>query len=134
MVPYREMVKGSILQNKNQVVRACQTMGFLKPEDTPDLVNRFLELCYEICEPFFEVGQPWANPNLTDENGDYDWAASDLPTRLAKKGTQVAFAAKFRTPPQEVVFLDRKMTGLFIFLQKLKVRFNGRTLIGPYLK
>lgn len=133
MIPYREMVRGSILQDRNRVINACQTMGFLAPDDSAELVSHFVELCYEICEPFFLVGQPWANTKLMDNEGNYDWALSDLPTRLAKKGTQVAFASKFRAPPQEVLFLDRKMTGLFIFLQKLKVKFNGRTLVAPYL-
>lgn len=133
MIPYREMVRGSILQDRDRVIRACTQMGFLKETDPSDLVQHFVELCYEICEAFYLPGQPFSNPKLTDPSGAYDWAASDLPTRLAKKGTQVAFAAKFRPPPQEVVFLDRKMTGLFIFLQKLRVKFNARKMLEPYL-
>lgn len=133
IIPYRDMVRGSIRQDKALVVRTCQEMGFLAETDPPDLVDQFVNLCYEICEPFLLLGQPFANPRLMNKDGVYDWAASDLPSRLAKRGTQVAFAAKFRPPPPEVVFLDRKMTGLFIFLQKLQVRLNGRVMIEPYL-
>jgi hypothetical protein len=49
----------------------------------------------------------------------YDWGASDLPKRVAKKGGEMILKFKLRGPPREIVFLDRKMAGVFIFLSTL---------------
>ena len=45
----------------------------------------------------------------------------------------MAFSFKLRPPPREIVFLDRKMGGIFIFLSVLKARFNAAEVLDPYL-
>jgi hypothetical protein len=38
-----------------------------------------------------------------------------------------------RSPPKEVVFLDRKMAGMFTFLSVLNAKFDSRKLLAPHL-
>jgi hypothetical protein len=66
-------------------------------------------------------------------DGMYDWGASDLPKRVATLGKHIAFNYKLRTPPRELVFLDRKLGGAFIFLSALKCKMDARPLLQSYL-
>lgn len=113
LVHYQNLMLGGVTRDARLVEKGGRGLGLLQPEDTLALVNDYVELCYLLCEPF-----------ATSEA--YDWGVSDLPKRVAAKVTHVAFSYKLRAPPREIVFLDRKLGGVFIFLSVLKCRWNGR--------
>ena len=96
-------------------------MGFLKDEDPAELEQVFVDLCELVTEPF--LGQD-----------PYDFGKSDLPMRAIKKGSELALKFKLRPPPPELVFLDRKMGGVYTFLKVLDTRFPGGHLVEKYLK
>ncbi len=122
---YRRMVRGALNRDPGQVHAAAEALGFLQAGDPDELREIFVELCELIVEPFQEG---------VDAGGQgYDWAKSDLPQRVAKVGTRMAFLFKLRQPPREVVFLDRKMGGVFILLKVLRARFPVRGLLEKYL-
>lgn len=136
---YLELVAGAHERDSVRLFNAAKRMGFLTDEDSEELRTHFTEFCYLITEPFYppsmktgpnEFGGP---PELYDKDGAYIWGESDLPKRVAKKGTQLAMSARFRSPPREIVFLDRKLGGIFIYLSVLKVRIRGRDVIRKYL-
>jgi predicted unusual protein kinase regulating ubiquinone biosynthesis (AarF/ABC1/UbiB family) len=116
--PYYQMVLGAYWKDREALWKGATRLGFLQPEDSPELLNHFADLCFLITEPF---------------SGEYDWGASDLPRRAASKGTQMAVRFRLRSPPREIVFLDRKMGGIFIFLSVLRAKFDAREVIAPYL-
>ncbi len=64
----------------------------------------------------------------------YDWGASDLPLRIKQKGGAMAFEFKLRPPPREIVFVDRKLVGVFFVLNRLRVRWDGRGMLQRYLE
>lgn len=116
---YQAMVRGAFLRDGDQVKKAALELGFLEPQDPLDLQDEFVELCELIMEPF---------------SGDsYDWGVSDLPKRVARKGSRIILNFRLRLPPREIVFLDRKMGGIFIFLAVLKVKINGREILAKFL-
>jgi len=160
---YLEMVAGAHEGDPARLVRAATRMGFIAHEDSEDLKAHFVEFCYLITEPFYSpgpagmimghsgAGQPGdagklgglrrerggprvgGPKELYDDQGAYIWGDSDLPKRVAKKGAQLVVSARFRSPPREIVFLDRKLGGIFIFLSVLKVRIRGSEVIRKYL-
>ncbi len=119
--PYRAMVKAAYRRDRQALFQAAREVGFLEPEDSEELLNGFADLVLLITEPFESSLQP------------YDWGASDLPKRLATRGAQVAFQFKLRSPPREIIFLDRKMGGVFVFASVLKARFDARAALARYL-
>ncbi|MEO5968656.1 MAG: AarF/ABC1/UbiB kinase family protein [Bdellovibrionia bacterium] len=136
---YLELVAGAHERNPNRILKAAVQMGFITDDDKEELKNTFIEFCYLITEPFYppsmragseEFGGP---PELYDSEGAYIFGNSDLPQRVAKKGAQLAVSARFRSPPREIVFLDRKLGGIFVFLSVLNVRISGREVIRKYL-
>ncbi len=118
---YRVMVHGSFHGKREDIRRGATLMGFLKDEDPAELEQVFVDLCELVTEPF--LGQE-----------PYDFGKSDLPMRAIKKGSELAMKFKLRPPPPELVFLDRKMGGVYTFLKVLDTRFPGGHLVEKYLK
>ncbi len=118
--PYRNLVLSALNQDGEGVTRAGRDLGLLKDSDPPELVQKYLDLCFLITEPFY-------GPD------SYDWGASDLPQRVAKVGTEMVAAFHLRTPPHQSLFLDRKLGGTFVFLSKLGCKAQFRSCFAPYL-
>jgi len=133
---YRQMVRGSFYHDSDLISEAASKLGFLRLEDTPEQRAHFMELCFLILEPFYIPGSAIAPadlpPELYNTDGHYLWSKSDLPKRVAKKGAEFILAFRLRTPPREVVFLDRKLGGVFIFLSVLDVRTDIREATEAY--
>ena len=131
--PYRQMVKGSLFNNRDLFMEAALKIHFVHEDDSPELKKVFEEFCFETVEPFIEYNDPRNNQGQIDSDGNYDWKNTNLPQRLSKKVFQIVRQFSFRTPPREVIFLDRKTGGVFIFLSVLKAKMKGRDLLLKYL-
>ncbi len=131
---YANVMKGS-LNSDSQLVRAGGLgLGLLTPQDPDELTRRYVELCFLITEPFSDLEKNPLPESLVNTVGEYKWGESDLPSRVAQKGKEIAFNFKLRSPPQETVFLDRKLGGAFIFLSVLKCEVNLRSLLQSRMK
>ncbi|WP_413578457.1 ABC1 kinase family protein [Bdellovibrio sp. HCB290] len=131
--PYRRMVKGSLFNDQKVFLDAALELGFVRQTDSPELKAIFESFCYETVEPFIEHTDPRNTLGVIDAQGNYDWKNTDLPQRLSKKVFQIARQFSLRTPPREIIFLDRKTGGVFIFLSILKAKFRGRDILLKYL-
>lgn len=120
---YKLMVTGVIEHHDQSVIKGAQGIGLLHPDDPFDLVDVFLELCYLLSEPFSE-----------ENSANYDWNKSDLPKRAALKVSQLVLKFKLRSPPRELIFLDRKLGGVFIFLSVLRSRLDSRSVLTRMLE
>jgi predicted unusual protein kinase regulating ubiquinone biosynthesis (AarF/ABC1/UbiB family) len=119
MDPYIDMARGALAYDRPLLTDAAIRLGFLQEGDSDEIKNPFFDICDLIVEPFKEAG--------------YAWEKSDLPKRVAMKATQLAVAFRLRPPPREVVFIDRKISGIFFFLSVLKARIDARALIEPFV-
>jgi predicted unusual protein kinase regulating ubiquinone biosynthesis (AarF/ABC1/UbiB family) len=113
---YSLLVEGSLKRDARMVEKGGRKLGLLKPDDTLELVDDYAELCFLLTEPF--------------SSGVYDWRGSDLPKRVAAKVSKIAVSYKLRAPPRELVFLDRKMGGVFIFLSVLGCQMDARASVA----
>jgi hypothetical protein len=64
----------------------------------------------------------------------YDWKDNQLPQRASKLTWELIRRFPLRAPPREVVFLDRKMAGIFTLLAKLGAKVNARKVLAPYME
>ena len=118
---YKQLLLGLILKNRTEFENAAKQMKILEDGDPQDLKDLFFNLCSAIVEPFAV-------------DGDYDWKNNDLPQRVAKLSWQLIKSFPLRSPPREVVFLDRKMAGVFTLMSTLEAKFNSRKVILSYLQ
>lgn len=116
---YRLLIEGGLQRDGRVIEKGGRKLGLLQPEDPITLVDDYIHLCNLITEPF---------------HGLYDWGESDLPKRVAKAVTHIASSYRLRAPPRELVFLDRKLGGVFIFLSVLKCKLDARPLVEKALK
>ncbi len=122
---YRRMVRGAFYEKQAEVEAGAIEMGFLRPGDSPEMKRCFYEFCALITEPWMLAADGKERP--------YDFSVTDLPRRVVKKGADLARMLGLRPPPRELVFIDRKVGGVFVFLSTLKAKFAARDLLSRYL-
>lgn len=132
--PYRRMVKGSLFNDRDTFFSAALELGFVHENDDDDLRKVFEEFCFESVEPFITFDDSRNKFGQIDKDGLYDWKNTDLPQRLSKKVFQIVRKHSWRTPPKEMIFLDRKTGGVFIFLSVVRAKIRGRDLLLKYLE
>lgn len=116
---YRRMIKGAILENPEIFFSGAKGLGFVIDGDKPEYIRAFQDFCYETVEPFKGAGA-------------YDWKKNDLPNRIVRNALQFRHF-DLRSPPRDILFLDRKTAGVFTFLSVLGANINARKIIDPYL-
>lgn len=134
LIPYRRMIRGALFNDRRSFIAEAEKLGFLETNDPPELISLFEQFCMEMVEPFIAYEDPRNKQGLINPDGTYDWKNTDLPQRISKKVIQVLKTHAWRTPPEEVVFLDRKIGGVFIFLSVLRARVRGRDIILKYIE
>lgn len=132
--PYRQMIKGSFLNDRDMFLKAALDLRFIHDQDAPELKKLFEEFCLEMVEPFIAYDDPRNSEGRIAQDGTYDWKNTDLPQRLSKKIFQIIRSHTWRTPPREIIFLDRKTGGVFIFLSVLRAKIRGRDLLLKYME
>ena len=66
--------------------------------------------------------------------GAFDFGQSDLAARLRDGGLSIAAERDFvHAPPMDLMFLQRKVGGMFMLASRLRARVNIRALLEPYL-
>lgn len=131
---YKRMIHASLEGDDQGLRRAAEELKFVHPTDQAELKALFEEFCFESVEPFLTADDPRLPRGVMDDEGNYDWKNTDLPQRLSKKIINVIRKFAWRTPPREILFLDRKTGGVFIFMSVLRARCRGRDLLLKYLE
>ncbi len=131
--PYYRMVSASYYNDVEGLKKAATELKFVDPTDSVELRSLYEEFCLMTVEPFLEPRDPRNLNGRVGADGVYDWGSSDLPQRLTKKVFQMIQKFELRVPPREILFLDRKTGGVFIFLKVLRAKINGRDILLNYL-
>lgn len=117
--PYALMIQAALEKDRAKLEQAAQELSFLADSDSSTIKSIFIEFCELSVEPF--MGQV------------YDFGKSDLPQRLTMKVMKLLQQFHIKSPPREVLFLDRKTGGVFIFLKVLGAQLNARELLLKHL-
>lgn len=129
---YRKMIKGAITGEKVDFYAGARGLGFIVDNDKPEYIKAFTDFCFQTVEPFFHPDDPRNNDGKVNSEGFYHWKQTDLPSRVMKNALQFK-NFDLRSPPQDILFLDRKTGGVFIFLSVLQAHINGRKIVDPFI-
>lgn len=121
MRDYTDMLAGTFHQDRARFERASERLKVLEPGDPQELRDLFFRICHLITVPFLPP-QP------------YDWRNNQLPKEVSELTWEMIRKFPLRAPPREVVFVDRKMAGIFTLMAKLGAKVDGRSLLEPYLR
>ncbi|MFT4520844.1 MAG: putative unusual protein kinase regulating ubiquinone biosynthesis (AarF/ABC1/UbiB family) [Halioglobus sp.] len=118
---YKKLVAAGIEADEKKVVVAAERLGYAMGDQGSPYRELALELFQLAMEPLCE-------------DVDYDFAASDMTSKMASMGENANDYREFwQAPPMEAVFFHRKLGGMFLLATRLKARVNVHRLITPWL-
>lgn len=121
MAELRGLLTAAYRQDVTALEAAATSMGYLASSDPPARRRAVAELFLLACEPARHAGP-------------YDFGRSDLGTRLRDSGYALGFEqGHWRPPPADLIFLHRKLAGLFLLCARLRARVDVGTLLAGYL-
>ncbi|GAA0697591.1 AarF/ABC1/UbiB kinase family protein [Marinobacterium maritimum] len=107
-------------RNAPQLVEALEALGFFSQQH--DAANRQVVL-----DIFMEATEPLRT------SGGYDFGRSDLARRIHEQGMAISSDPEaWHTPPADVLFLHRKMGGLFMLAAQLGARVDVQRIFSHY--
>ena len=127
---YASIVRGALHRDHEQIVKGACGIGLMNRDFPPQTLDAFCRMCELIVEPFVGSEDAGRVPAaLFNESGQYRWGRSDLPMRAGQVAARNAFSKYFRVPPREIVFLHRRLSGVFIMLATLHAELDARPLL-----
>lgn len=118
---FRKLLVAGLHEDRAAITEAALEVGYFQHETLARHRLLLTDLIAQACEPL-------------RYQGAYDFAMSDLAGRLRDAGWQLGADRDFwHTPPVDVLFLHRKVGGLYLLAAKLKARVDVRCLFEPYV-
>ena len=131
--PGREMIRGAYFRDKERLINAMRSLGFMAKNVPQRVHDDFAELCFVAIEPLQNPDRHSPSANVLNENKEYMWGNSDLPSRVMNRASRNALSIHFDVPPKEFIFLVRKLLGAYTFLHVINAEIRGNTLLEPFL-
>ncbi len=131
---YYNIVAGAFHDSEEQLLAGAEGIGLMRTHFSDNVQGAFVDVCRLIIEPFCEVTEARPPREWLTENGEYKWGQTDLPTRVAAAVSKAAMSRYFRVPPREIVFLHRRLVGVFVLLAVLDANIIGRNLLKPIIE
>ncbi|MEM8844902.1 MAG: AarF/ABC1/UbiB kinase family protein [Pseudomonadota bacterium] len=118
---YKHLLSAATKDNKKEMDKAIEQIGFFQENITRTQRNAVLELFQMACEPFRHVGE-------------YDFGNTNLARDVSVAGRELSFKQNYwHTPPADALFLHRKIAGLYLIAAKLKTNINIQDLVLSHL-
>lgn len=132
---YYNIVAGAFHDDHAQLLDGAEGIGLMRTQFSDDVRQSFIDVCRLIIEPFVDpaehagrVPEAW----LT-EAGAYRWGDTDLPKRVSAAVAKAAMSRYFRVPPREIVFLHRRLVGVFVLVAVLGGELKSHELLGRHV-
>lgn len=108
---YRTVLKASYHQDKERLVEESIKLNFLDAREGQDVRDIYLEMMEFLAKPFrLDENFDFTDKNFFNHSRDLSW-------EMTKK-------CKYSPPPKDLLFLHRKLAGIFIFIKKLEVKIK----------
>ena len=118
---YRLLFRALLQQQPALQLQALQQIGYFSAEIKPEQQQAVMSLVSLAAEPL--------------QQDSFDFASSDLPSRMRDAGLQLSMKLQYwHTPPVDALFLHRKMAGLFLLAKTLKAKVPIRDLLLPFVE
>jgi len=119
---YRQLMQSASHHEKSKIRQAVLDIGLIRQNLPEKVQQNITNLAYMACEPLYG-------------ESPYDFAGSDLSSRLQHQGMQLGLEKEYaHTPSANAIFLHRKLGGLFLLAIKLKAKVDIQSLFAPYNK
>ena len=115
---YRGFLGAIATLDPKKIIAEGHAFELLDSRESDESKSLFAELLINSVEPFFASKQP------------FQFQDADYAKRSREIGSRFGRSLKFSAPPQRILFLHRKLGGLFNFVKRLDVKLD----LTPYWK
>ncbi len=116
---YLRLCRAAFARDRASIRRVADEFGLLAADEPRERAEALIDLILLCCEPLHVRGR-------------YDYGASDLPDRVRRAGLELALGRGLRrVPPPQLLFIQRKLGGIFMLCQRLGARVATRGLLKP---
>ncbi|MAZ09589.1 MULTISPECIES: AarF/ABC1/UbiB kinase family protein [unclassified Limnobacter] len=130
---YGRIVRGSLQADRREVAQGVLEIGLMDASTPQSFLEGFGDLTELIVEPFRKPFDPMVPDRLYTPGGAYRFGDTDLPARVGQTAALKMMSKHFKIPPQEIIFLHRRIGGVLVTLKTLRAELRLHELLKPYL-
>ncbi len=134
ILPARKMIYYAYHHDAKHLIDSIHEIKFLDKGVPKKIMDQFAALCFMGVEVLQDPDKYPPPSNVLNENKEYLWGESDLPSRILAEAGKNAFSTHFDVPPKEFIFLSRKLLGAYTFLHVIEAEVRGNLILDPFLK
>ena len=117
----RRLLRATSLDDAETIVECAIEVGYLDREDGRDYRAFVIDLLRMVTEPL-------------KSNGDYEFGDGELARKMSERLVDMRLRSRIgRLPPPDILFLHRKLGGLYLLLTRLGARVPVRSVVEPFL-
>lgn len=109
---YFKMLQASYHKNHHQIIMCGERLGLVNHQDSPEAVKLFGDFMIDVMSYF------------RPENNPMNFANEEITKRLLDSGFMLWKKQRITSPDKNLVFLHRKLGGLFSLLKESKVQID----------
>lgn len=109
---YVNLFQAGLKQNRSDILRFAKKMGYIQTGDSDEVRESFVKILQLALEPFLEETYCWLNCSLTKRINAETFVFMKL--------------TKYRAPSGEILFMNRRLAGNLMMMEKLGPTFPAR--------
>ncbi len=107
---YQKMVRQVFSKDRVEILKLALEIGYLDPRESKMSQDLFVDFLLMSLEPFEEQNQP------------FDFSDSEYTKKIRSQALKFSRQLKYSAPPKKLIFLNRKLGGIFLLLKKMKMK------------
>ena len=107
---YQKMVRQVFSKDRVEILKLALEIGYLDPRESKMSQDLFVVFLLMSLEPFEEQNQP------------FDFSDSEYTKKIRSQALKFSRQLKYSAPPKKLIFLNRKLGGIFLLLKKMKMK------------
>lgn len=121
-IDYKRLLRAVCADDSRDIIAAADRLGY----DASNANESYKEFLVQVFRVALEP---------VTHNGLYDFKSSNLSERLSNLSHEgYSFKEFWQTPPSDILYLHRKIGGMFMLATRLGARVNAHAIVQPYLQ
>lgn len=122
VVNYKRLLRAVRANDSQAIIAAADLLGYAASTASTSYQSLLIEIFLIALEPFSQPGQ-------------YDFSSARIAERLRELTDDVyEFKEFWQTPPTDILYLHRKLGGMYLLATRIGARVNCADLVAPWLK
>jgi aarF domain-containing kinase len=108
---YRDILLFAYHNQSEKIIEQAIKLNFMNPREGQDVKDIYLEMMEFLVEPF-------------RQDHDFDFTDKSFFAKSRDLSWELTKRCKYSPPPKDLLFLHRKLAGVFIFIKKMDVKIK----------